>query len=56
MTNHSGKQLSSSSEREREVKVKVSVPPPPESEVVGEVEKESHYVAPPPYKPIVPFP
>lgn len=39
----------------KEVGVEVSVSTPPKKEVVEEVEKEASFVAPPPYKLIVPF-
>lgn len=53
MTNRSGKEVGSSSSKETEVEV--SVPTLPKNEVVEEFDKEAPYVAPPPYKSIVPF-
>lgn len=42
--------------RDREIEVEENVPTPSKKEVVEEVENEIPYVAPPPYKYIVPFP
>lgn len=49
MITYSGKEVGSFSSKEIEIEVSVATPPE------KEVEKEASYVAPPPYKPIVPF-
>ncbi|PNY02954.1 hypothetical protein L195_g026275 [Trifolium pratense] len=41
---------------EKRVKIEKNPLTPPEREVVEEVEKEAHYVLPPPYHPLIPFP
>lgn len=61
VTNISEKQVENSRENDNKVEEssyekKVENPPTPlEKEVVKEVEKETPYVDPPPYKPLIPF-